>query len=73
MAIKYTPSTVAVADSVSHSTYLLADNPNLYEIQRSNNFEFVVTNINNIVKPGFFGTERNAKIKNAQEVLRLSC
>lgn len=73
MAIKYNPSTVAVADSVSHSTYLLADNPNLYEIQRSNNFEFVVTNINNIVKPGFLGTERNAKIKNAQEVLRLSC
>lgn len=73
MAIKYNPSTVATPDPVSHGTYHLADNPNLYEIQRSNNFEFVVTNIDNIIKPGYTGTETNARVPNAQEVLRLSC
>ena len=52
--------------------YHLADNPNLYEIQRTNNFDFVVTDIDNILRAGAIGTEANARITNAQEVLRLS-
>lgn len=54
-----------------HGTYHLADNPNLYEVQRVNNFEFVVMNINNIVKAGLKDTKAN-RIANAQEILRLS-
>ena len=57
--------------SPKHGTYHLADNPNLYEVQRTNNFEFVVMNINNIVKAGLKDSKAN-RIANAQEVLRLS-
>ena len=57
--------------SPKHGTYHLADNPNLYEVQRTNNFEFVVMNINNIVKAGLKDVKAN-RIANAQEVLRLS-
>lgn len=53
-------------------TYHLADNPQLFEIQRNNNFEFVVTGIDGIIRAGAIGTEKNAKISNAQEMLRLS-
>ena len=54
--------------SEKNGTYYLADNPNLYEIQRSNNFEFVVTGIEDLVRVGL----NAGTIKNAQEVLRLS-
>lgn len=53
-------------------TYHLADNPNLYEIQRSNNFEFIVTDIDGIMRAGMQGDETYAYINNAQEVIRLS-
>lgn len=53
-------------------TYHLADNPQLFEIQRNNNFEFVVTDIDGILRAGAVGTEKNAKFDNAQEILRLS-
>ncbi len=53
-------------------TYHLADNPQLYEIQRSNNYEFVVTDIDGIMRAGAIGTEANARFKNAQEILRVS-
>lgn len=53
-------------------TYHLANNPQLYEIQRSNNFEFVVTDLEDIVRAGAIGTESNAKFANAQEILRVS-
>ena len=53
-------------------TYHLADNPQLFEIQRSNNFEFVVTDMKDLLRAGALGTEKNAKFKNAQEMLRLS-
>lgn len=53
-------------------TYHLADNPQLFEIQRQNNFEFVVTDIDGILRAGANGTESNAAIKNAQEMLRLA-
>lgn len=53
-------------------TYHLADNPQLFEIQRNNNFEFIVTGIDGILRAGAVGTEKNALINNAQEMLRLS-
>lgn len=53
-------------------SYHLADNPNLYEVQRSNNFEFIVTGIDNILRVGMTGTEENATIPNASQVLRFS-
>lgn len=52
--------------------YHLANNPQLFEVQRNNNFEFIVTDIDGIMRAGAIGTESNALIGNAQEVLRLS-
>ncbi len=59
-------STLDEKTSKPMSTYHLADNPNLYEIQRKNNFEWIVTDIDGIALPG------GASIPNAQEVLRVS-
>ena len=53
-------------------TYHLSNNPQLFEIQRNNNFEFVVTDIDGIMRAGATGNEQNAKFANAQEILRLS-
>lgn len=56
-------------------TFHLADNPALYEPARTNNFEFVVTDIDGIqragIKDGALVTD-NDYINNAQEVLRVS-
>ena len=57
--------------SPKHGTYHLADNPNLYEVQRTNNFEFVVMDINNILRAGMRNSSAN-RIANAQEILRMS-
>ena len=59
-------------DTNNVGTYHLAANPALYEPQRNNNIEFVVTDINNILRAGVNGTEANARIQNAQEILRMS-
>ena len=73
------PSTINVHSNTAHGTYHMADNPNLYEPQRINNFEFVVTDLNNLIQPGTqiptgngntFTTGR--KIEQAQEILRMS-
>ena len=55
-------------------TYHLSDNPTLYEVQRSNNFEFIVTGIDNIVRvdADLNDNTSNALIKNAADVLRFS-
>ena len=65
-------STINTQTANPQGTYVLADNPNLYEIQRENNFEFIVTDIDNILRAGAQGSETNARIPNAQEVLRIS-
>ena len=52
-------STLGQVSQISHGAYVLADNPNLYEIQRTNNFEFIVTDIDNIARAGAGGTETN--------------
>lgn len=62
-----------MADTITNiGAYHLADNPTLYEVQRDNNFEFIVTGIDNILRVGANETDENAFIKNAQETLRFS-
>lgn len=53
-------------------SYHLADNPELYEVQRDNNFEFIVTGIDNILRTGADEIDSNAYIKNASQTLRYS-
>lgn len=53
-------------------TYHLGENPRLYEPQRTNNFEFVVTNIDDILRPGPAGDKTDGVFRNAQEILRIS-
>lgn len=53
-------------------TYHLGENPQLYSPQRGNNYEFIVTDLDGILRPGATGTEVNGRFRNAQEVLRLS-
>lgn len=65
-------STINTPTDTPMGTYHLASNPNLYEVQRTNNFEFVVTGLDGILKAGAIGDESTATIGNAQEVLRMS-
>lgn len=65
-------STINQASAEPHSAKVLADNPELYEIQRQNNFEFIVSGLNGILKVGMNGDETSARIQNAEELLRLS-
>ncbi len=53
-------------------TYHLADNPTLYEVQRDNNFEFIVTGIDNILRVDADENDDNAYITNASQTLRFS-
>ena len=71
--LKYNPITIfQQGDKIG--TYHLADNPNLYEPQRTNNFEFLIMDIDGITRAGMTGTEADnvRTIPNAQEILRLS-
>lgn len=52
--------------------YHLSDNPALYEVQRGNNFEFVVTGIDNILRVDADEGDDNAYITNAAQTLRFS-
>lgn len=51
------------------SAYHLADNPKLFEPQRSNNFDFIVTDIDNIIRSDARDTDTNKTIPNAQNIL----
>ena len=66
------PSTINQSSASPTGTHHLAANTNLYEIQRTNNFEFIVTDIDGITKAGMLGGEVNGTIANAQEIIRLS-
>ena len=57
----------STVSSVPHGTYHMADHPELYEPQRSNNFEFIVTDLSNLTR-----ATDNTKIGSAQEILRMS-
>lgn len=63
-----------MADNLTQiGAYHLADNPELYEVQRSNNFEFIVNGIDNLLRVGADASDgETAYITNAQEVLRFS-
>ena len=65
-------STINQNSATPMGTYHLAANTNLFEIQRTNNFEFIVTDIDGIAKAGMLGNETNGTIANAQEIIRLS-
>lgn len=71
---KYYNSTYAKQQDATSEvgSYHLADNPSLYEVQRTNNFEFFVTGIETMLKAGSNGTETNKNIANGIETLRLS-
>ena len=73
--LKINPSTIAEKADMPHGVYHLSDNPQLFEIQRDNNFEFIVF-FNETEKPllkaGMSGDEANAYINQPQEMLRLS-
>jgi hypothetical protein len=59
--------------STDKSAYHLADNPQLYEPARSNNFEFVATGIDELTVAGAdTNIDNPATIKNGQETLRVS-
>lgn len=60
-------STINRPSVTPHGTYHMSDYPNLFEPQRSNNFEFVVTDLENLYRPG-----TDSRIEGAQEMLRLS-
>lgn len=73
IALKHNPSTVNDHDTTTSGTHYLADNPVSYEVQRSNNFEFIVTGIKGMIRPGATGSERNAYFDmDSQKVIRLS-
>lgn len=54
--------------------YHLANNPKMFEPARTNNFRFVVTDLDNILRVGYTAEDdaKVAKIANAQEVLEFS-
>lgn len=64
----------SIAPGTHFGTYHIAANPNMFEIQRTNNFEFVITDIDGIMRAGMQGNEADyiKYIKNAQEVISLS-
>lgn len=57
----------------NYGAYHLGDNPTLYEPQRTNNFTFVVSDIDGILRssPSAY-SEANSTIQNAQQVLYFS-
>ena len=66
------PSTINQSSASPMGTYHMAANTNLYEIQRTNNFEFIVTDIDGIQRAGMIGGETNGNIANAQEIIRMA-
>lgn len=66
------PSTINQPTNTPMGTYHLAANTNLFEVQRTNNFEFIVTDIDGITRAGMIGGEAQSTFPNAQEIIRLS-
>ncbi len=65
-------TTINQSSASPMGTYHMAANTNLYEIQRTNNFEFIVTDIDGIQRAGMIGGETNGSIANAQEIIRMA-
>lgn len=64
------PSTLNENNAVTQSSYHMADDPNLYEPQRSNNFEFIVKGLGEITIPD--GSGRTMPEDVASNVIRLA-
>ena len=71
MSIITNPSTINQQSSSPVGSYHLADNPDLYEVQRSNNFEFVINNFDTLDLAGSTSAT-TSKLINGQEIIRLS-
>lgn len=56
----------------NNGAYHLADNPRLYEPQRSNNFEFIVMGIDSLLRASVDAGDTDAYIANGQETLIFS-
>lgn len=63
---------VTSANANSVGAFHFSNNPEIYEIQRGNNFEFIVTDLDNLRRAGTDGSESDSKLENPQEYLRLS-
>lgn len=59
-------------DKTQYGVYHLSDQPELYESQRDNNFEFIITDIDNLIRAGADETDTESIIVNAQHTLRYS-
>lgn len=75
MALITNPSTINTPATQEIGTYHLADNPNLYEVQRTNNFELIITGDGfisgtQLFRPGTEDSPFDGSL--AQEVLRLA-
>lgn len=53
-------------------TYYLANHKESYEVQRNNNFEFIVHDLGKLLRAGATGREANAYISNGADVLKFS-
>jgi len=71
---KYDAPVNTKAGSMARGTYHMADNSHLYEVQRSNNFEFVVFFNQDLARAGLVVSESflSGREYSAQEVLRMS-
>ena len=65
-------STINVSDNPSLGAYHLAQDPTLWEPQRSNNFAFIVSDLDNILRAGVTGTEAQARLPHAQEFIKIA-
>lgn len=71
--LKINPSELHTQADMPHGVYHLADHPELFEIARNNNFEFIVDFKNQpLLRQGMKRGESGSTIENAQELLRLS-
>lgn len=59
-------------DKTQYGIYHVAADPDNFEVARDNCFEFIVTDIDNILKPGMDETDENAYMTNAQNTLKYS-
>ena len=73
MATLKIPSELHTQSDMPHGVYHLANHPELFEIARNNNFEFLVDFKDQpLIRQGMATTDTGATITNAQELLRLS-
>ena len=61
---------MAINDNIS--AFHLATRPDLYEPQRENSFQFIITDIDGIVRAGHLDNDDEDRIANAQELMKFS-